>query len=453
MDKIIRTLLGKTGVDLPVLYFLTGKGFSFITMPITLYLVATLLSPVEQGFYFTFASLLSMSIFFELGLGMVICQFASHEYANLSWHPNGSLGGDADSLARVISLLRKSLKWYGLVAVLFAMLIVPSALWFMSGKPDSREVDFLIPWILLIAFFSFNTSLIPIFSVIEGSGKVADIQKMRLFQSLLGSVFTWLVLVNEGKLYSIVAEFFVYSILMVSWLLYFYRGLLRQIFFEKSCIGFASISWSKEILPMQWRISVSWVAVYFLSYFIIPLVFAFQGAVNAGKMGMSLKISTVVFTLSMAWVNTRTPFYGALIQKKEFEALDSLAMKSTVQALIAGFGFTVVIVAGLFLINKFTTAYEVRLLPAWVVGFMCLGSVAMVINSAIGGYLRAHKQEPLMFAMIMMAVISIAVCLVAAKYADLSTLAILYASVPIFVGIPSFGYILISKRKEWYGKT
>lgn len=440
-------------MDRPVLYFLTGKGFSFITIPITLYLVATLLSPVEQGFYFTFSSLLGISIFFELGLGVVICQFASHEYANLSWHPDGSLSGDADSLARVISLIRKSLKWYGLVAVLFAMVIIPSALWFLSGKPDSRETSFLIPWILLIASFSFSTWLIPIFSVIEGCGKVADIQKMRVFQTLLGALFTWLVLVNDGKLYSIAAEFFAYSFLLVSWLLYFYRGLVHQVFFENSRTSFARISWSKEILPMQWRISVSWIAAYFVNYFIVPLVFAFQGAVNAGKMGMSLKISTIIFTLSMAWVNTRTPMYGALIQKKEFDVLDSLAMKSTVQALLSGLGLTAVIVVGLFLTNEVTPAYEVRLLPALVVGFMCLGSVAMVINSAIGGYLRAHKQEPLMFVMIMMAAISAAVCLIAAKYFDLSTLAILYASVHIFIGIPSFGYILIRKRKEWYGKA
>ena len=451
MVKIIRALLDKTGVSHAVFYFLVGKGISIITMPITLYLVVTLLSPIEQGFYFTFYSLLATSIFFGLGLGVVICQFASHEYANLTWQSNGRLSGNAESLERIISLIRQSQKWYTLAALLFAIVIIPSGIWFISGNTSSGEADFLIPWILLIVIFSFNTCLIPIFAAIEGCGKVADIQKMRLFQSLLGAVFAWLVLVNDGKLYSIAAEFIAYSILMVTWLLYFYRGLVYQAFIEESHIGVAHVSWSKEVLPMQWRIAVSWIADFFISYFVVPLVFAFQGAVNAGKIGLSLKISTIVFTLSMAWVNTRTPLYGALIKNKKFEELDSLAMKSTVQAMLYSFGFTAIIMAALFLINVFTTSYEERLLPVWVVGFMCLGSVAMVFNSAISGYLRAHKQEPLMVVMIMMSVILVAICLVAAKYAELSTLAILYASVHIVFGIPSFFYILISKRKEWYG--
>jgi len=51
--------------------------------PVGLYLIATFLTKSEQGYYYTFGSVLGLTVFFELGLSYVIIQFTSHEMAGL----------------------------------------------------------------------------------------------------------------------------------------------------------------------------------------------------------------------------------------------------------------------------------------------------------------------------------------------------------------------------------
>ena len=59
------------------------------------------LTPDLQGYYFTFASVLSIQIFFELGLNQILVQLVSHEVAHLNADANGRLTGDGAHLDRL----------------------------------------------------------------------------------------------------------------------------------------------------------------------------------------------------------------------------------------------------------------------------------------------------------------------------------------------------------------
>jgi O-antigen/teichoic acid export membrane protein len=52
---------------------------------IILYFIARHLSKEEQGYYFTFSSILAIQVFFELGLTGIITQYVAHENAHLKW--------------------------------------------------------------------------------------------------------------------------------------------------------------------------------------------------------------------------------------------------------------------------------------------------------------------------------------------------------------------------------
>lgn len=439
------------GVDKAVFYFLLGKGFSFIATPITLYFVATFLSPSEQGYYYTFYSLMGLSIFFELGLGVVICQFASHEYAGLSWSDTGGLKGEPAALSRIISLLRKSIKWYGFIAGLLVLCILPGGWFFLSSKAESTNVSYILPWILLVIFFGFNTCFIPILSALEGCGKVAQVQQLRLIQAVCSIVCVWIVFIAGGKLMVSPVEFIAYWSVILIWLFIRYRGFMRQILVYKveRC---QQISWLKEVFPMQWKIAVSWVAAYFMGYLFVPLLFAYRGPVEAGKMGMSLKISGIVYVLSMAWINTRVPYYGALIQKKKYAELDRLALKSSLQALLVGLFFSVVAVTGLSLLERYVPKYSGRVLPEYIIVILCLANLANVATAAISGYLRAHKQEPLMVISVIMAVCVATTSFLAARYFDANIMAVLYTMVTVGIALPAFWSIMLKKRQEWHGR-
>lgn len=449
LAALIKKILTWTGINRAVFYFLVGKGFSFAATPVTLFLIATYFSPSEQGYYYTFSSLMGLSIFFELGLGVVITQFASHEYVNLKWTESGSLEGDVASLSRFISLLRKSLKWYAVITSLFIAVVIPVGLKFFGSKPESVTVNYILPWIMLILFFGLNTTFIPLFSILEGCGKVAHVQQLRVIQVVSGVLCSWTIIVLKGKLFAPSVEFVAYWFVILGWLIYNYKGLILQLLHYESDPNYC-ISWSKEVFPMQWRVAVSWISAYFMNYLFIPILFAYKGSVEAGKMGMSMKFSSLVFLLSMAWINTRVPYYGALIKQKKYKELDALALRSTLQAVFVGVLFSAAIVAGIMIINKYTGKYVNRILPEYIIGILCFASIVSVINTSIAGYLRAHKQEPLMAINIILAVVIALSTFITGKYSNANIMVIAYTLVQIFIALPTFAYIFIKKRKEWH---
>ncbi|MEW6558018.1 MAG: hypothetical protein AB1349_11820, partial [Elusimicrobiota bacterium] len=196
---IIEKILNKLGIDSAIRYFLIGKMFSFISVPLTIFLITTFFTPDIQGYYYTINSLLSLSIFFELGLGVIITQFASHEFASLNWN-NNKLEGKESSLMRLISLTRKSLKWYSIICSLFILIGIPGGAFFLNSKQSNNDLNFVLPWIMTVIFFSLGTAIIPITSILEGCGNVAQVQKLRVLQAFGRNIFLWAAILVGLKL-------------------------------------------------------------------------------------------------------------------------------------------------------------------------------------------------------------------------------------------------------------
>ena len=71
------------GVDRAVFYSILSKAFSTAGSLITIPLILTRLTSVEQGFYYTFGSILALQVFLEMGFGAVAVQMVAHESAHL----------------------------------------------------------------------------------------------------------------------------------------------------------------------------------------------------------------------------------------------------------------------------------------------------------------------------------------------------------------------------------
>ena len=67
----------KLGIDKAIFYFLLSRGLSISTALFTVFFIAKNLSPEEQGFYYTFGSIVALQVFFELGLTGIITQFVA----------------------------------------------------------------------------------------------------------------------------------------------------------------------------------------------------------------------------------------------------------------------------------------------------------------------------------------------------------------------------------------
>lgn len=75
---------------------------------------------------------------------------------------------------------------------------------------------------------------------------------------------------------------------------------------------------------------------FFLQLFMIPLLspvlFAYRGATEAGRMGMSLTIATALGTVAFAWINTKASPFGAMIARRDFVTLDKIFFKTIKQS-------------------------------------------------------------------------------------------------------------------------
>jgi len=448
--SFLNKILAKFGVDKAILFMLLGRGFSFISQPITLYLIVKHFTLSQQGFYYTFANILSISVFLELSLGVVLTQFASHEFAHLSWKADGSLTGDSGHVSRLISMARKSLKWYGMLSLLFLAVLTPIGLYFFGSKPESRIVDYGLPWVCLVVFSALNLILYPAISIIEGCGKVVAIQQMRLYQALFGAFFIWMVILSNGSLLAASVMAGTNFVISAVWIFMNCGGFLRQVLKTNTMLHTEQISWRAEILPMQWRIALSSICGFLVSQLFNPLLFHYQSPAEAGKMGMSMSIANVALVFSLAWISTKFPTYGSLIQKKQYEDLDVIALRSTLQAFFFSVILSISILVAVYLIKVYFPQYGNRVLSVYAIAALLFSNMTIFVITSMAGYLRAHKVEPLLAMSIISGVATAVSAWVCARFYTAEIMTFLVVCINLLIALPLTTYVFIRKRNEWH---
>src|SRR3954464_6956241 len=118
LQRVRAWMRGVLGLDRAIGFTLLARFWSGAAGIVTVALIARFLSPPEQGFYYTFGSLVALQIVFELGFSFVILQMASHERAHLSISPSYEITGDPGSHGRLASVIQKSVQWYSIAGVL-----------------------------------------------------------------------------------------------------------------------------------------------------------------------------------------------------------------------------------------------------------------------------------------------------------------------------------------------
>jgi hypothetical protein len=83
MNAWLNRLAQWVGIDFHIQQTLLLRGWQVISGGVMLIFVAHWMTGIEQGFYYTFSSLIALQIFFELGLNYVVMQIVSHESAHL----------------------------------------------------------------------------------------------------------------------------------------------------------------------------------------------------------------------------------------------------------------------------------------------------------------------------------------------------------------------------------
>lgn len=398
---LARRLARALGIDRAIAFTVLARGWSSLAGIGTLTLIARFLSPAEQGFYYTFYSLVALQIVFELGFSVVILQTASHEAAHLQISPEGVITGPEEPHCRLASVLQKSVRWYTIAAVLMAVTLVPVGLAFFrhaAARPGGNAVHFGWPWLLVVLASSCTFQIDPLFSFLEGCGYVPEVARTRLRQSITGTALGWGAFLLHRGLFAPGCMIFGQAVAGF-WLLWTRRGVLLPLL--RHTTSRFRIDWRAEVWPFQWRIAVSWLAGYITSQLFNPILMNYRGPVEAGQMGMSLNVCGTLSSMAIAWMNTKAAPFGRMIAREEYGVLDRTFFRalwqSTLAAVLAcGFVWSAVAWLGMRGVRLHGVLLAGRLLAPLPLAMLFFGTVGNIVVFAEALYLRAHKKEKFM---------------------------------------------------------
>ena len=394
MLSLISRIAHAFDVDRAVLFGLLTRIWSAGAGPLTALIIAVTFSPLVQGYYYTFLNLLAFQIVLELGLGSVITVFASHEWAKLKLDERGAITGEPQALSRLASLARFALYWYAYVAAALALGLATIGIGFFTVSEQGKTVQWLAPWIALCGLTAVNVLTLPLWALLQGCGQIAQVNFFRLVDGVIKAAALWMAMLNGAGLWAIPASLAASVIWTAAY------AFTRHWGFVVSLLGFvvsARIAWRREILPVQWRIGVSWISGYLMFALITPALFYFQGPVIAGQMGMTWAFVSGITSLATPWLHAKTPRFGMLVASQKYSELDQVVYRTTaITVLIATVG-ELCVLAVVAWINAVEHPFATRVLPLAPAAILALAETLNLVSIAQSSYLRAFKQEPFVF--------------------------------------------------------
>jgi len=438
------------GVDRAIAYTVLARGVQILGSTGTVLLILRFLTPVEQGYYYTLLSLVSLQVVFELGFSFVILQMAAHECAHLTLHADGRIEGDAVAHARLASILQKTFRWYLVAAVILCASLLPVGVYFFSRHAHTTTpVAWHGPWVVAVLATAFWFLLNPLYSFLEGCGQVWQVGRMRFIQALLGAAMSWGALLSHHGLYS-PAMMIVGCAAAGMPFLYRRRNLCLGLLQYPAREG--AVSWRSEVWPFQWKIAVSWACAYFTVQIFTPVLFAYRGPAEAGQFGLSLSITTYLSFLVLAWMSTKAAPFGQMIARGEFQRLRGLFSRTLRQSVIVLVGISAACEAGMIALHYLFPRLAARMVSPTIFALLLFTCMSGFIVQSLAIYLRSFKREPFLVQSIVIAFSTIILALLAAKKWSIAGVSLSYFACTGIIGL-IYGIVVFRRarvRQERY---
>jgi hypothetical protein len=373
------------------IHFIIGQkvwqGFAGL---ITVVLIAIYLTPVEQGWFYTFISIAALYSIFEMGISVAILQTSATFFVRLRWGRNGQVEGP--EARQFWGFLNQACRIYYLIAILFFIGVLLFGVVYFSAKDANQDQFWLLPWVFMVTATSLSMLLIPYFATLEGGGQIQSVYLMRLIQGVVGAVVCWLIIIIGGSLWASMAMPLAATVIGFGWLFLRRRRLLLGPTDDKTTLPYA---WSKEVWPLQWRVSLSWICIYGMSQLATPLLFYYQDAVIAGQMGLTLALVHMLGIVAQSPITRRVPSMAQAVALQDWQWFDAVFKKDLLWS-IALYVFGALCLIGAYQVVQHL-GYGHRLLPLnaflGLIGFVFF----FLMNHALAAQLRSFQKEPLVW--------------------------------------------------------
>ncbi len=402
MYELINAVLEKLMLDSHIISTILYRFWTIFVGVILIVAIPICFDEIEQGYYFTFSSLIALQVFFELGLNFVVMQKVSSlmcgskiSKSNQIIDANGKLN------IEVYSVIKSVKRWYRNIALLYLLALTIFGVCFLGLEvDDNKSIVYLAIWVIMVVFSSFNLYFSSFFSCLDGLGLVDQSAQIRLKGATIGySVFILLIISDIG-LASVLAISFSSAVISFYYINKFYS----EIFSFNADFDVKKISWQKDIFPFQWKLGLSWISGYFIFQIINPLVFKYQGVQQAGEIGILLAIFSSLGSLSMSWVNAKVPFFSDLISQGKIKQLNESFSKLLLVSCFINVFLSSVFLA--FYIAFVYLDFDIivsRVPELKIILMMCVVSIVNHIIFSLATYMRAYGEEPMLLVSIIVA--------------------------------------------------
>lgn len=438
----------KLGINKAIFYSISARIIQAVGGVFTLFFIAKYLNIEEQGYYYTFGSILALQVFFELGLSGILSQYAAHEVIHLKWRGD-QLTGEERHAKRLASLLHFSVQWFGIMAfMLFIVLLVSGYTFFNFYKVVAIHVSWQYPWFLLVLTSSLGLLVTPVLSFFEGLNKVEEVAKLRFVQQLVSILLVWGALISGFKLFSTgIATLATFGVALI-WLLYKNQiNILKNIWklYDKLVV----ISWKNEIFPYQWKIALSWISGYLSFQIFNPVLFATEGSIIAGRMGMTLIVFNGITSLAMSWISTKIPVLSGHIALKEYVKLDALFFKTFRQGFFICLLLVIFYLSGIQILDGWDIQLVTRFLSIDLLVLLSLVTLSNIVVFFLAVYLRCFKKEPYLYMSLAMgSATTLSTILLGYKF-GVYGIVVGYTCLSLFMYLPWAIRVFVVKKKEW----
>lgn len=435
------------GTERAVALAVSGKLWSTCAGLLTTLLVASFFAADIQGYYYTFLSILALQVLAELGLGVVITAYSSHEWARLAFDRKGGIRGDADAFSRLCGLGRFALRWYLAAGVIVMLALGLGGLLFFGSTGWSQVSVWGGPWAALCIVTGINVCLLPFWAILEGCNQVANVYAYRLVQAIAVSAVTWLGIWAGAGLWVaplIGAAAALASVATIGW---HYAGFFRTVMFGRPTGP--RLAWRADILPMQWRVAVSWLAGYLAFSLFTPVLFHYQGPVVAGRMGMTWAFIGALTGIATSWIAPKAPSFGILIAQGRFAELDRMFWRLTTVVVGVTAAGALAIWTLIYGLGRWGHPLAERLLAPADAACFLVATVLVAASLPMSTYLRAHKKEPLLVLSVVSGIVTGLTVVLAGQHYSARGVAIGYLAATAVI-TPFVALIWHLKRSEWH---
>ncbi len=397
MKKTINKIFNWAEIDYTTFFSILARLWGFVAGPVTLIIIVAYFTESVQGYYMTFIAIIGFSTFAELGLGRIIIQFASHEWASLKTDKTGKVIGNDESFANLSSLSKFSAKWFSIASIFIIIVLGISGFIFLSvSKQPAIPVAWKAQWIAVCILLGLDFFTYFIWYLLEGAGQVSYMYKFKLWRGIVGNLVIWIAIYCGAGLWTYSIYYFVGILMTLFLVIRKYKVFLKSLLFSQ--ISQKSFNWSKEILPMQWQITIISICGYFMFQSFTGSAMFERGPERAGQVGMTWTMIIMLGWFMSALIAPKMPKFGILIAQKKYKELDVLFLKVYFIGCITMIAGGIALATGVYVLNavslKIFEHYSQRILPILPTLIFLIAFILWTLMSQLGSYFIAHKKTP-----------------------------------------------------------